>query len=71
MKLTIFHLYPDLLDLYGDRGNVLALAARCRWRGIDVEIRRISLGEEMDFSEADILFLGAVQTGSKAFWFRI
>ncbi|WP_368293920.1 type 1 glutamine amidotransferase [Dehalobacter sp. TBBPA1] len=58
MKLTIFHLYPDLLDLYGDRGNVLALAARCRWRGIDVEIRRISLGEEMDFSEADILFLG-------------
>ncbi|MCM1565473.1 MAG: glutamine amidotransferase [Dehalobacter sp.] len=58
MKLTIFHLYPDLLDLYGDRGNVLALAARCRWRGIDVEIRRISLGEEMNFSEADILFLG-------------
>ena len=58
MKLTIYHLYPDLLDLYGDRGNVLALAARCRWRGIDVDIRRVSLGDPLDFSESDILVLG-------------
>ncbi len=58
MKLVIYHLYPDLLDLYGDRGNILALAARCKWRGIEVEIRRVSLGEPIDFEEADILFLG-------------
>ncbi len=58
MKLTIYHLYPDLLDLYGDRGNVLALAARCRWRGIDVNIRRVSLGDPIDFAEADIVVLG-------------
>ncbi|UWG98246.1 glutamine amidotransferase [Dehalobacter sp. DCM] len=58
MKLVIYHLYPDLLDLYGDRGNVAVLAARCQWRGIDVEIRRISLGESVDFSTADIIFLG-------------
>jgi len=58
MKLTIYHLYPDLLDLYGDRGNVLALAARCRWRGIEVDIRRASLGDPIDFSAADIVFLG-------------
>ena len=58
MKLTIYHLYPDLLDLYGDRGNVLALAARCRWRGIDVDIRKVSLGDPIDFSEADIVVLG-------------
>lgn len=58
MKLTIYHLYPDLLDLYADRGNIIALAARCRWRGIDVEIRKVSLGEKLDFSQADIVFLG-------------
>jgi len=58
MKLVIYHLYPDLLDLYGDRGNILALSARCRWRGIDVEIRRVTLGSPIDFSQADILFLG-------------
>ncbi|AET66227.1 putative glutamine amidotransferase [Desulfosporosinus orientis DSM 765] len=58
MKLSICHLYPDLLDLYGDRGNILALEARCRWRGIDTEIRRVSLGEDLDFTRADILFIG-------------
>ncbi|HHV63687.1 MAG TPA: glutamine amidotransferase [Peptococcaceae bacterium] len=58
MKLTIYHLYPDLLDLYGDRGNIIALAARCKWRGIDVEVRQVSLGEELDFSQADLVFLG-------------
>ncbi|NLI93832.1 MAG: glutamine amidotransferase [Peptococcaceae bacterium] len=58
MRLVIYHLYPDLLDLYGDRGNILALSARCRWRGIEVDIRRVTLGDPIDFSQADILFLG-------------
>jgi len=58
MKLTIYHLYPDLLDLYGDRGNVIALAQRCRWREIEAEIRKVSLEDEIDFSKVDILFLG-------------
>lgn len=58
MKLTICHLYPDLLDLYGDRGNILALAARCRWRGIEPVIQQASLGEDLDFMGMDILFIG-------------
>ncbi|MDP4126858.1 MAG: glutamine amidotransferase [Bacillota bacterium] len=58
MKLNICHLYPDLLDLYGDRGNILALAARCRWRGIEPVIQQASLGEELNFMEMDILFIG-------------
>ena len=58
MKLTICHLYPDLLDLYGDRGNIIALAARCRWRGIEPVIQQASLGEDLDFMGMDILFLG-------------
>lgn len=58
MKLNICHLYPDLLDLYGDRGNILALAARCRWRGIEPVIQQASLGEDLDFMGMDILFVG-------------
>lgn len=58
MNLSICHLYPDLLDLYGDRGNILTLAARCRWRGIEPIIQRASLGEDLDFAAMDILFLG-------------
>jgi len=58
MKLVLYHLYPDLLDLYGDRGNVLTLKARCRWRNIDLEVRQVSLGDDLSLEEADILFLG-------------
>ncbi|MFA6808248.1 MAG: glutamine amidotransferase [Eubacteriales bacterium] len=58
MKINICHLYPDLLDLYGDRGNVLALTARCKWRKIETDVKRISLGDEIDFSRVDILFIG-------------
>ncbi|TGE32866.1 glutamine amidotransferase [Desulfosporosinus sp. Sb-LF] len=58
MKLTICHLYPDLLDLYGDRGNIMALAARCRWRGIEPVIQQASLGDDLDFMGMDILFIG-------------
>lgn len=56
--LNICHLYPDLLNLYGDRGNVLAFAARCRWRGLPVTVHRVRLGEEVNFKEMDFLFLG-------------
>ena len=58
MKIRICHLYPDLLDLYGDRGNILCLVARSRWRGIEAEVRRVSLGETLNLGETDILFLG-------------
>ena len=37
MKLTIGHLYPELLNLYGDRGNIQCLMKRCQWRGIEAE----------------------------------
>jgi len=56
--LNICHLYPDLLDLYGDRGNILVLEARCCWRGIEPVIQKASLGEDLDFMGMDILFLG-------------
>ncbi len=58
MNLTICHLYPDLLDLYGDRGNIITLEARCRWRGIGTKVQRASLGDSLDFRSMDILFIG-------------
>ncbi len=58
MKITIGHLYPELLNLYGDKGNVTALVKRCEWRGIETEVRRIGMGEAPNFSELDIVLLG-------------
>ena len=57
-KLVIVHLYPELLNLYGDGGNVAILAERARRRGIEVEVVRIGHGERLDLSDADIAFLG-------------
>lgn len=58
VMLTVYHLYPDLLNLYGDRGNIIAFRRRCEWRGIAVQVREINLGERIDFTDADFLFLG-------------
>lgn len=58
MRLKICHLYADLLDLYGDRGNITVLAQRAAQRNIDVEIGYITLGEQTDFRDWDILFIG-------------
>ena len=57
-KLVIGHFYPDLLNLYGDRGNVLALMRRASLRGIEVEVRRISIGDEVKNGDIDIGFIG-------------
>ena len=57
-KLTIVHLYPELLNLYGDGGNVAILADRARRRGIAVEIVRVRHGQKVDLDNADIVFLG-------------
>ena len=59
--LCLIHLYPDLMSVYGDRGNVLALVRRAEWRGIDVEVNQLSVGDELDPSEADLIFFGGGQ----------
>ncbi|OUO78923.1 glutamine amidotransferase [Blautia sp. An249] len=58
MKLVIGHLYPDLLNLYGDRGNIACLTKRCQWRGIEAEVRTFELGEPIDFTKLDLVLLG-------------
>ena len=58
MILRICHLYPDLLNLYGDRGNLMALAARVRWRQIGVEIEEYGVGDRLPAGAHDLYFLG-------------
>ncbi len=61
MELNICHLYPDVLNLYGDRGNVTCMERRLRWRGIDVTTTGVSVGEKLDASEFDLFFIGGGQ----------
>lgn len=58
MRITIAHLYKDLLNLYGDKGNIVSLIHRLKWRGIDFDLKEYSLDDRIDFSELDIIFLG-------------
>lgn len=61
MTITIGHLYPDLLNLYGDRGNIIALARRCEWRGIEARIVDLGAGQDACFDEIDLFFIGGGQ----------
>ena len=58
MKITIAHLYPDLLNLYGDRGNIQCMKMRLIWRGYDAEVKEYNLGESIHFTKTDIVLLG-------------
>ena len=58
MKLKIAHLYPELLNLYGDRGNIISLKNRLIWRGIEAEVIEYKLSDDIDFSDIDIVFIG-------------
>lgn len=60
-KVKLYHLYPDAMNLYGDMGNILTLKKRCEWRGIEFEVVEVRIGSEVDFSDADILFMGGGQ----------
>ncbi|MGN0193807.1 MAG: type 1 glutamine amidotransferase [Pseudoramibacter sp.] len=59
--LKICHLYPDILNLYGDRGNVLCLKRRMEWRHMPVEISRVGVGETLKADDYDLFFVGGGQ----------
>jgi len=59
LKISIAHLYPKLLNLYGDIGNIITLKKRCEWRGIEVEFEGINIGDKLN--EHDIYFIGGGQ----------
>lgn len=61
LTLTLGHLYPDQLNLYGDRGNILVLRHRCRQRGIELRVVGLGIGDALAPDEYDMLFIGGGQ----------
>ena len=61
MELKICHLYPDVLNLYGDGGNILCLKRRLEWRGIDVTVEQRPIGSGSSLGGYDLLFVGGGQ----------
>jgi lipid II isoglutaminyl synthase (glutamine-hydrolysing) len=60
-ELRVCALYPDLMNIYADRGNLLLLERRCRWRGIDFSVTASGLGDALDPATADLFYIGGGQ----------
>ena len=61
MELKICHMYPDVLNLYGDRGDIICPSRRLQWRGIGVQVTRLPIGRQAALSGFDLVFIGGGQ----------
>lgn len=59
MEMKICHLYPEVMNLYGDAGNLVCIAKRLSWRGIESSVTPIGMGEKADFTDFDLVFIGS------------
>jgi CobQ-like glutamine amidotransferase family enzyme len=59
--LRVCALYPDLMNIYADRGNIAVLRARCEWRGLGFELTASGVGESLDAASADLIYMGGGQ----------
>jgi CobQ-like glutamine amidotransferase family enzyme len=59
--LRVAHLYPRLMNIYGDRGNIMTLRYRCAARGIGFELTELSIGDRFDPAAYDLIFAGGAQ----------
>ena len=59
--LRLAHLYPDVMNIYGDRGNVIALRYRCEARGIGFELSEVNVGDPFDPAQFDLVLMGGGQ----------
>jgi lipid II isoglutaminyl synthase (glutamine-hydrolysing) len=60
-RLRVCALYPDLMNIYADRGNLAVLRARCEWRGLGFELGSAGLGESVDPDAFDVFYMGGGQ----------
>jgi len=58
MELKICHLYGDVLNLYGDRGNIITMKKRLEWRGIDCTVEKINPAQSASIAGFDLIFIG-------------
>ena len=61
MELKICHLYPDVLNLYGDGGNIICMKRRLQWRGIDAAVTKMPIGSTQSLAGFDLVFIGGGQ----------
>ena len=61
LSIRLAHLYPKLMNLYGDRGNIICLRRRCEARGIDLTVDELDLGDRLDPQACDVIFIGGGQ----------
>jgi CobQ-like glutamine amidotransferase family enzyme len=59
--LRVCALYPELMNIYADRGNLIVLERRCAWRGIGFELAASGLGEQLDGDAHDLFYIGGGQ----------
>lgn len=60
-RVHIGWLYPEYMNLYGDRGNMIVLEQRSRWHGLEPVVTQITMGEKADFKQFDLLMMGGGQ----------
>jgi CobQ-like glutamine amidotransferase family enzyme len=61
MELRLLSLYPDQMNIYADRGNIIFIRKRCEWRGIDFQLTGCGVGEQFDPGAHDMLYMGGGQ----------
>src|SRR3954465_8482656 len=66
MKLRVCSLYPELMNIYADRGNMQLLRARCEWRGIGFELAGATIGDSIDPDGHDLFYMGGGQDRDQA-----
>jgi CobQ-like glutamine amidotransferase family enzyme len=66
VKLRVLSLYPELMNIYADRGNIAVLKARCEWRGIGFELAGATLGDDVAPDAADLFYMGGGQDRDQA-----
>jgi lipid II isoglutaminyl synthase (glutamine-hydrolysing) len=66
MKIRVGHLYPDYLNIYADRGNIAVLERRAAWRGIELVVEEIGVGDRVDPGRVDLYYVGGGQDREQA-----
>lgn len=66
LSLTLAQLYPEQMNIYGDRGNIIALQQRCAWRGIELRVIPVEVDSTIDWSAMDLAFFGGGQDSGQA-----
>jgi lipid II isoglutaminyl synthase (glutamine-hydrolysing) len=66
VRIRVGHLYPDYLNIYADRGNIAVLASRAAWRGHELEVESIGIGDTVEPGAHDLLYIGGGQDREQA-----